>query len=139
MGSRPAALVGAIALLAGAPAWAQNQPQSVLPVATVDGSGTIAASGVFQQVFAAASQSSAFPSLKVRSGCLVVNTSASVMYVFFGPIANATTPTGIPLNPATSAGLRGGSATCVEGTVGVVQEQVSVSGTAGSTFTAKQE
>lgn len=133
------ALALLLALWAGPlAAQAIGTPQP-LPVAPVDASSTITTTNTFQQVFAAPSQSTAFPQLRYRAGCLIINTSTHTQWVFFGTLALATTPTSVPLNAATSQGLRGGSTSCVEDTVGVLQGQISITGTAGDTFMARQE
>lgn len=92
----------------------------VRPVQTVNLSGTLAASGPFQSIQAYDAN---------RSACLVQNNSASAkMYVFFGPIASATTGKSVVLDA-------GKSVSCNNGPV-VAIDQVSISGTSGDAFTA---
>lgn len=119
-------LICGLLLWAGG-AWAQNQPQ---PVATqpvqggsVNASGTIATTGTFQSVIA-----TAIGSGRSRQGCLVQNIGSNTMFVFFGPIASATTPTGFQLTS-------GSSINCTVG-VSIASDQVSIAGTSGDRFVA---
>lgn len=89
-------------------------------------SGSISLTSQFQNVF---------NSNTGRKSCVIQNTGVHVMYVFFGAIAGATTPTSYPLFPATAAGYPGGYVTCNNGGV-VVTDQVSITGTTSDTFTA---
>lgn len=104
-----------------------------VPLTAVNASGAVASTNTFQSVFAAAGPAA---STALRYGCLLINTSTAVQYVFFGPIASATTPKSIPLNPASSAGQAGGQASCPIQSGGVVQDQISITGTTGGTFLA---
>lgn len=98
-----------------------TQPLNVTsnPVA----SGSVASSGTFQSVFAADTNT------RGRASCTIQNTGANTLYVFFGPIANATRAksvqltTGLPVYCATPNG-------------GVIKDQVSVDGTTAGTFYA---
>lgn len=109
-----AATIGALGLL-GAVAIAQ-----VRPVQTTNLSGTLAASGPFQSIQTADAN---------RSACLIQNNSAAAkMYVFFGPIASATTAKSVVLDA-------GKSVSCNNGPV-VATDQVSISGTSGDAFLA---
>lgn len=140
------ALAGCIALgaLAGiAAAQSPTQP-SPAPVTSVDGSSTIASTNTFQSVFAAQgpgagsfnTTTGAVTTGALRRGCLIINTSNSVQYVFFGAIASATTPKSVPLNAASADGSTGGSVSCERNDIGTLQDQVSITGTAGETFFA---
>lgn len=92
----------------------------IRPVQTVNLSGTLAASSTFQSIQSADVN---------RSACLVQNNSASnKMYVFFGPIASATTGKSVVLDT-------GKSVSCNNGPV-VATDQVSISGTSGDAFLA---
>lgn len=139
-------LAGLIALgaLAGVAA-AQSPVQPIpAPLSPVDGSGTISSTNTFQSVFAAQGPQAASYNTTtgnvtegvLRRGCLIINTSNSVQYVFFGAIASATTPKSVPLNAATADGSAGGSVSCERNDIGTVQSQVSITGTAGETFFA---
>ena len=134
--TRAIALTVVCGLLAGTvQAQGIGQPVQTLPspVATVDGSGSIALTGTFQSIWAQASP------LGSRNGCLVVNEGTHVMYLFFGQLTSASTAASLPLNPATTAGQAGGSGTCATNAGGAIQDQVSVEGTQGDQFAAKRE
>lgn len=80
--------------------------------------GTVATANTFQSVLAASS---------TRRGCLIVNTSAAVEYVFLGAPGSATIPSSFPL-------AAGQSFSCVAGRI-VVADQISMtSATAGASF-----
>lgn len=115
----------ALALIASASAQSPNpvttQPY---PVTTQNSSGIIASTGTFQSIWAAVSAP------RRRAACFVQNNSASPMYVYFGAVADATTPTSVKLTA-------GQFVTCnIGGTA--QQDQVSITGTAGETFYAGQ-
>jgi hypothetical protein len=124
---------GVLALLVF-PASAQ-QPVVTSPsrVASVNASGTIAVTNTFQQVFA-----SALLLAQPRQGCLIQNNGASTMWVFFGPVASATKPTSFQLVPP-GVGVQGGGIGCGTGAGGVIQDQVSITGTATEAFTANRQ
>lgn len=95
------------------------------PRYSVESNGTVSVTNTFQQVFGQDTGGN-------RVGCKIFNTSAHTIYVFFGPIANATTSNAIPI-PAYSASSPSPYVGCND--IGVVlQDQVSVTGTAGDTF-----
>lgn len=115
-------VVFALAVVALAVTFAQAQSPSrpgPLERITMNASGAIAVTDTFQSVFVAGS----------RANCFVQNNSASgKMYVFFGPIANATKEKSIAL--AAGAVWQCSNA-------GVVSiDQVSITGTALDKFTA---
>jgi hypothetical protein len=121
-------------------ALAQNgQPVVTSPssVGTVHADGTIAATGTFQSVFAAAGHM-AKPSLPVRQGCLIQNTGSNTQYVYFGPIASATQASAFQLAPP-STGSQGGSISCSTLGGSVLQDQVSITGTIGDSFVAEHQ
>ena len=91
-----------------------------LPCSSINLSGTIAASGTFQQIQA--------QNLGRIAGA-INNNGANQQWVFFGPIANATTLNSWPLNV-------GGWVNCQAGPVYTISDQVSIAGTAGDTFFA---
>ena len=96
---RPVTFLAPLLLLA-APAYAQ-QPVQTQPWA-VNGpqtGGTITTGGTFQSAAAAEPN---------RKGCLVQNTSARTLYVFFGATASATTANSFQVAP-------GGSISCNPG------------------------
>lgn len=100
--------------------------------ATNNGSGTIAVTNTFQQIFAASARPQAQGGVgPVRSACTIQNNGTHIMYVYFGPIANATT--------ATSSQLAANqSLNCNTGPV-VLSDQVSITGTSGDVFYAAQQ
>lgn len=101
---------------------------SPYPVFTTEGSGTIAVTNTFQQVLALASMTAP------RNGCLIQNTGSHVMYVFFGPIANATTGKSFILQPPANSTSQGGSVSC-NVAPNVLWDQVSITGTISETYT----
>lgn len=91
--------------------------QSPQRVSTTTSAVTVAKAGVFQQALPSAS----------RNSCTVQYNGLTIGYVFFGPIANATTPTAFQL---TSTGQ---SINCnVYGVV--LTDAVNVTGAAGDIF-----
>lgn len=89
-------------------------------------SGTIALSQTYQSIWAASTNT------RGRAGCTVQNRSASnTQYIFFGPIASALTPKSIALSP-------GQSLNCTVGGI-VLQDQVSITGTAPDPYYAAQQ
>jgi hypothetical protein len=123
-------------------AWSALAQQPVVTspssVGTVNTSGTIGTGGgTFQSVFAAAGHV-AKPSVAARQGCLVQNTGGNVEYVFVGPIASATEATSYQLVPP-GTGIQGGSISCATLGGGVLQDQISITGTSGDTFTATRQ
>lgn len=125
-------LAGAL-LLSPLPAAAQSNPPPVVTWGKVlnntDASGSVSSTNTFQQVFAGVA----------RQGCRIVNTGTHVEYVFPGALAGATTPTAFPLNAAAGAGQAGGAFDCSTPSGGVYQDQISITGTSGDTFVAKQQ
>ena len=119
-----------LSLLAGSAFAQQPVYQYATPRNSVNASGTIAVTNTFQQVFAAASTS---PGQAVtRMGCLIQNNSTHTMYVYFGPIANATLNTSIQLAAS-------GALSCATLTGAVTADQISITGTAGDVFFAAQQ
>lgn len=68
-----------------------------------------------------------------RKGCLIQNTytNSNPMWVFFGPIGSATKGASFELDP--SHGL---SISCAVGGLGVLSDQVSITGTSADSYTA---
>lgn len=113
-------------LLLAMPAWAQSPVQTwPLPVRTSNASGTIASTNVFQSIWLAASGNA------IRRGCTVQNNGSNAMYVFFGPIASATTGNSVKL-------AAGATANCHVFDI-ALQDQVSITGTSGDGFYAAQQ
>jgi hypothetical protein len=102
-----------------------TQPYAVV---SVNASGTIASTGVFQSIWTALTTN---PNSPKRASCTVQNNGTHTMYVFFGPIASATTGTSVAL-------AAGQAVNCsVGGTV--LQDQVSITGTSTDAFFAAQQ
>lgn len=121
----------ALTLYSGGLAAQQAVVPVPAPLATVDASGT--GTGSFVSLFAAAGPAD---SGTLRLGCLIVNTSNTVAYVFVGALASATTPKSIPLNAATADGAAGGSFSCERPNGGTLQSQISIRAASGETFLA---
>lgn len=120
-------LLGLLLVLCVTSAEAQS-PVITQPygVASHNDSSTIAVTNTFQSIWAVSTN------VRGRAGCSVQNNSASnVMYVFFGPIASATTASSVKLAVGQSVG-------CVVGGI-VLQDQVSITGTSGDAFFAAQQ
>ena len=118
-----AALLWAIgASFAFAQSPVQTQPKGVT---TGNYSGTIAVTNTFQSVLAASSATTG------RLACAIQNNGTNSMYVYFGPIANATTAKSVKL-------AVGQSVNCNSGNV-VLKDQVSITGTSGEAFYASQQ
>lgn len=83
-------------------------------------SGTIAVSNTFQSIQA---------STAGRNGCLLQNNGTNPMWVFFGALGSATKGASFVL-------AAGASLTCAVGGLGVVTDQISITGTAGDAFFA---
>lgn len=110
-----------------------QQPVITLPYTgglTSNMSSTVAVTNTFQSVFAA-------PDLtknQKRSACTIQNntaTGANAMYVFFGPIANATTANSVKLSQGQPVNCNVGGIT--------LQDQVSITGTSGDAYYAAQQ
>jgi len=104
-------------------------PVTTLPYTgalNTNNSGTIAVTNTFQPVFLALTGN------QRRLNCVVQNNSAAnSMYVFFGPIANATLANSVKLGVGASVNCTGGGIS--------LQEAVSVTGTSGDAFYAAQQ
>jgi hypothetical protein len=85
-------------------------------------SSSVAVSNTFQSIFAANVN---------RKGCTVQNLGTSSMFVFFGPLVLATTPTSFQLTP-------GNTIYCAAQPNSVVTDQVNITGTSGALFSAVQ-
>lgn len=90
------------------------------PVTSGNLSSTIAVTNTFQSIQAKTSS---------RNGCLIENNGSHTMWVFWGPIANATAATAFVL-PA------GNSVSCAVGGLAVLIDQVSITGTSTDAFFA---
>jgi hypothetical protein len=112
-------------------AFAQN-PIVTLPnpVASTNDSSTISVTNTFQALFTQNSNTTV-NTLRGRTGCTIVNYGTHTMYVFFGPIANATLTNSIQLaanQPVYCASFGN-----------VLTDQVSITGTSGDAFFAAQQ
>ena len=118
------ALVLTIALAASV--WAQ-QPVLTQPYPTTstNASGTVATTNTFQAVFAAPTTS------RGRAGCLIQNLSSASIFVFFGTLASATTPTSVQLGQRETVSCNLGGTT--------LQDAISVTGAANIQFFAIQQ
>lgn len=90
---------------------------AVSPVTTTPVGGTVTTHGTFQTALASSA---------TRKGCLVVNTSTDVEYVFFGANGSATEATSIPLAAAAVAGGQGGSLSCAVGGLAVATDNLAI-------------
>lgn len=109
-------------LLIAGPAFAQSvvlDSNSIQPNA----SSTIASTNVFQQVW---------PANGGRKSCTIQNNSTHTMFLYLGPIVNATTTNSAQLLAS------GGSANCNVGPI-VSSDQISITGTSGDAFYANQQ
>ena len=86
---------------------------------------TISVTNTFQSIQAAQAVSGAAP----RRGCTIQNNGTHVMYVFFGPIASATTSNTFQV-------AAGQSINCGAFPGIVLQDQISITGTSGDAFVA---
>lgn len=112
-------------LLFSTPIFAQTpvttQPKGVV---SYNSSSTITVTNTFQSIFVANVN---------RVSCTIQNNSASnSMWVFFGPVANATKGASVVLAAAQSCG-------CNPPNGVVLQDQVSITGTSGDAFFAAQQ
>ena len=116
--------------LISAPALAQQAVQ-VLPlqVVTTVVSGTITVTNTFQSVLANSQTNN--PGARGRTSCTVQNNGTHTMFVFFGPIANATL--------TNSFQLAAGNAILCQVNGATLQDQVSITGTSGDAFVAAQQ
>ena len=105
------------ALLAAAVALPPLAAAQIKPIASVNVSGTIAVTNTFQSIIARNTN---------RSGCTVQNTGTNTMYVFFGPLASASTAASVKL-------AAGQAVSCNNGPVTLIDE-VSITGTATEAF-----
>jgi hypothetical protein len=113
-------------LLFSTPIFAQTpvvtQPYSAT---SYNASGTIAVTNTFQSVFAAPTTPTG------RVACTIQNNGTHNMWVFFGPIAKATEATSVIL-------AANQTVNCNSGNV-ILQDQVSITGTASDAFFAAQQ
>ena len=110
------------ALLAAAVALPPLAAAQIKPIASVNVSGTIAVTNTFQSIIARNTN---------RSGCTVQNTGTNTMYVFFGPLASASTAASVKL-------AAGQAVSCNNGPVTLIDE-VSITGTATEAFFAAHQ
>jgi len=118
------------ALFLGIPALAQQAVQIIpLQVTTTVVSGTITSTNTFQSIFNNSQTTN--PGARGRTSCTVQNNGTHTMYVFFGPIANATLTNSIQLAAGVAVLCQLNGAT--------LQDQVSITGTSGDAFVANQQ
>jgi|HubBroStandDraft_3_1064219.scaffolds.fasta_scaffold02312_6 hypothetical protein len=124
------ALVLLFSVLAHAQAPVVTQPYT--GITTQNGSSTIGTGGsTFQSVFAASGAQANPATLKLRAACTLQNNGTHNMQVFFGPLASATTTNSVVLTAGQSVSCNVGGVT--------LQDQVSITGTAGDAFYAAQQ
>lgn len=113
-----------------------------------EGSGTIASSSLFQQIWPSARNPSSSGTSGSRAGCLVLNNSTDRQWVYFqGPGMAAPTAgnfatlkaESVPLEPATATNAMGGYVICATSTGLALQDAVWIAGTLGDTYVAKQQ
>lgn len=114
-------IVGSVSL-ASAQSPVITQPYAVT---SQNYSAAIATTNTFQSIW------SANTTTRGRAGCTIQNNGSSTMYVYFGPIASATTPNSIQLSGGQSVRCNNSGIT--------LQDQVSITGTAGQRFFAGQQ
>lgn len=119
-------LLLALALIGVSFAYAQT-PVTTQPygATSFNASGTISSTNAFQSIWSASNSNTG------RVGCMVQNKGTNNMFVFFGPIANATTPSSVTL-------AAGASVQCNNNSI-VLKDQVSITGTSGDKFFAAQQ
>ena len=100
----------------------ETQPYGVN---VANASGTITATNAFQSIWAASTTT------RGRADCTVQNNGAASMYIYIGPIANATTPNSLTL-------ASGAIFNCGRNGV-VIKDQISITGTISQNFFAIQE
>ena len=88
--------------------------------ATTTASSTIAVTNTFQSALPS-------PGTSKRNGCNIQNTGTHTEYVYFGAIASATTSNAYQLSP-------GQPISCATYSGGVLQDAVSITGTAGDGY-----
>jgi hypothetical protein len=125
-------------LILGTSVRAQTQAVQTLPSKgySGDASSTIAVTNTFQTIWNSFSPTNATQ----RKGCLIINTSTDLMWVYFG--ADGDTPAkakSVPLNPAASSGELGGWVSCATGAGSALQDHVWITGTSGDAYVAKQQ
>lgn len=121
-------------IIALAPGLALAQGQQVITTpsmaVSVDASSTITTTDTFQSLQGLIS------SPNRRLGCLIQNNGTHSMYVFNGAIASADKAKSFTIIPP-ATGVQGGSFNCATAGGGVLQDQISITGTSGEAFTAK--
>jgi hypothetical protein len=111
----------------GSPSWNSAKPTSC----PGNASGTIASTGVFQDIWTLAPNGG-------RTGCTVQNNGTGTMWVFVGPQALATEGASWQLGPPAN-GQPGGVFYCSLQNGGVLQDEIAITGTSGDAFTADQQ
>jgi hypothetical protein len=106
--------------------FALSAAAQTTPLKSTNLSGTIGSTGQFQSIQGQANN---------RQGCSIQNNGTHTMYVFFGPIANATVGASYVLGPGSST-AGGQSINCAVSGNSVLLDQVSITGTSCDSFTA---
>jgi hypothetical protein len=98
---------------------------SMAPLTSSNLSGSVSVTNTFQSVQSLTTG---------RIGCAIQNNGANPMYVYFGPIGSASKAHAflLPASTSTSSFVVG----CAVGGLGVLTDQVSITGTSGDAFTA---
>jgi hypothetical protein len=117
-------LILALLLCSATFSFAQTTPVTTQPksVVSYNNSSTIGVTNTFQSIWAVNLS---------RVACTVQNNGTHNMWVFFGPIANATENSSVLLQA-------GQSVSCNSGNI-ILQDQVSITGTASDVFFAAQQ
>lgn len=117
----------AVLLIIGAsfPAYGQS-PVITQPYGATNhnDSGVIAVTNTFQSIWPASTSNTG------RTDCIIQNIGSSTMYIYFGPIANATTQSSLSL--ASSGIFRCGNSGVIS------KDQISITGTSTQRFFAVQ-
>ena len=107
-------------ILFSTPAFAQFVRIIPVPSLQPNASGTIATTNTFQIIQV---------NTPSRIGCTIQNNGTHNMYIYFGPIANATTSNSFILTP-------GNGINCQLDSTNILQDQVNITGTSGDSFSA---
>jgi len=119
-------LLSLVLLIAGASLALAQAPVTTVPYGAVvhNDSTAIITTNTFQSIWSASG------SLTGRTDCIIQNNGAASMYVYFGPIADATTPNSLILAAGTIFKC---------GNNGVItKDQISITGTSTQRFFAIQ-
>lgn len=110
-----------LALLLLLPIAASADPAGSRGSLQPNGSSTVTTTNTFQQIFATNTN---------RYACTIQNNGTHTMFVFFGPLASATT--------GSSLQLAAGAAAYCNNDVTIFNDPVNITGTGGDAFYAQQ-